>query len=197
MNKLLASIFTTTTLVAASPTIAGASGDLAFDPNRMFFRFVAPSTGTVDFQMLPDNVNNPIVLPCDLESFGGQTDLRYTGDGPTVFPKFIETFFNAKTNQPIVSTGCTGTLTLTDMWAGFHSMTAGSVQTDGYGTISSTNTFCAWMFQPGDLPADTVVRVRMTIVGYDNDTYSGNTVPDLDLSNNAHDIYVRRACSCQ
>jgi hypothetical protein len=197
MNKLLALIFAASTLDAtAGLAVAGPPADLGFEPNRMFFRFVAPSTGTVDFQVLPDNLHNPIVLPCDLQEFGGQADFKYIGAGPTVFPKFTEAFFNAQNNQSIVSSGCTGLLVLQNEWAYFHAMTAGSVQTDGYGTVSSTNQFCPWMFQPSDLPADTVVRIHLTIAPYDSDSSQANPVSDPDLSNNEHDIYVRRSCAC-
>lgn len=196
MKRLLASTLCIVCLALASVGISIAAGqaDLGFDANRMFFRYVAPSTGTVDFQMLPDNVNNPIVLPCDVQMFGGQADFNYAGSGPTVFPRLTATFFNG--NNPIVSSGCLNNQVLQNVYGDLAAITAGTVQTDGYTLVSSTSVFCPWLFQPQDLPQDTVVRIRLAIAGYD-DSSRQHLVGDPNPTNNQHDIFVRRSCACQ
>jgi hypothetical protein len=75
-------------------------------------------------------------------------------------------------------------------------MTAGSVQTDGYTPVSSTNPFCAWLFQPDDLPADTIVRLHLSLVGYE-DSARQQLAADTNPANNDHDIFIRRSCTCQ
>lgn len=197
MNKLVASTLATSTLLAAAGlAIASTQADIGFDPNRIFFRYTAPGVDSGDFQVLPDNLHNPIVLPCDVQMFGGQIDINYAGAGPTVFPKFTATFFDDH-NNPIVSSGCLKTQALTSVIGTLAPMTAGSVQTDGLTPISSTSQFCAWLFQPSDLPADKVVRMHAQLTAYPDDTYQGNVVADPNPANNGHDIYVRRSCSCQ
>jgi hypothetical protein len=196
MKKLVVSTLATASIaVTAGLGLASAPADLTWDPYRMFFRIVAPSTGTVDFQMLPDNVNNPIVLPCDLEVFGGQFDFKYVGSGPTVYPKVTTTFFDH--NNQIISHGCLNDTTLPNILGPLAAMTAGTTQIDGLTMVSSTNTFCQWLFQPHDLPADKVVRIHMAVAAYPNDSYQGATVDDPTPANNDHDFYVRRACTCE
>jgi hypothetical protein len=197
MNKLIvstlaaSSLFTATGLALASPPV-----DLGFDRNRFFFQYTAPGVDSGAFQVLPDNVHDPIVLPCDVQTFGGGIDIDYIGAGPTVFPKLTATYFNNQ-NAPIVSAGCLGTQVLTNEWGGMAAMTAGSVQNDGYTLINSTSPFCPWLFQPGDLPADTVVRMHMQLTAHLLATVQDAPLADPDLTNNGHDIYVRRSCSCQ
>jgi hypothetical protein len=158
-------------LAAAGMAIASTQADIGFDPNR-------------------------IVLPCDVQMFGGQIDINYAGAGPTVFPKFTATFFDGQNNL-IVSSGYLKTQALTSVIGTLAPMTAGSVQTDGLTPVSSTSQFCAWLFQPSDLPADKVVRMHAQLTAYPDDTYHGNVVGDPNPANNGHDIYVRRSCSCQ
>jgi hypothetical protein len=148
------------------------------------------------FQVLPDNRRNPIVLPCDAQMFGGQVDIEYRGSGPTVFPRLTATFFDDQ-NNPIVSSGCLKNQVLTSESASLAAMAAGSVQQDGYTLVDSTTQFCPWLFQPGDLPPDEVVRIHVQLTAFPNATYQGPVVGDPDLSNNGHDIYVRRSCSCE
>jgi hypothetical protein len=197
MKTLAASTFAVSSLlVAAGIGIAGPQADLGLDTNRMFFNYVAPGVNTGAFQVLPDNRHNPIVLPCDVQMFGGQVDIDYVGAGPTVFPKLTATFFDNQNNS-IASHGCLGNQTFTSESANLAAMTAGTMQRDGYTLIDSTNQFCPWLFQPGDLPADEVVRIRVQLTAYPSATYQGPLVGDPDLSNNAHDIYIRRSCSCE
>jgi hypothetical protein len=197
MPKLIASTLATSTLFAAAGlAIAGPTADIGFDRNRMFFEYTAPGVDSGAFQVLPDNVHDPIVLPCDVQTFGGGIDIDYIGPGPTVFPLLRATYFNDQNTQ-IVSAGCLNNQVLTSEWGGMAAMTAGSVQNDGYTLINSTSPFCPWLFQPSDLPADTVVRMHVTLTPYPDSSFQGNPVSDPDLSNNAHDIYVRRSCSCR
>ncbi|HZJ64361.1 MAG TPA: hypothetical protein VFD36_12650 [Kofleriaceae bacterium] len=175
-------------------SVAGGQADLGFVPDRMFFRYIAPSTGTVDLQMLPDNVNNPIVLPCDVEVFGGQADFEYGGTVPAVFPRTKATLFHG--NSPIVSSGCRSNQVVQDVQFDMTAMADGAVQTDGYTVVSSTNQLCAWLFQPSDLPADTVVRVHLSVAGYE-DSARTQLAADPKPANNQHDIFIRRSCTCQ
>lgn len=197
MNKLLASTLGALSLICtAGLGIAGQQADLSLDPARMFFRYTAPGgVDSGDFQVYPDNRHNPIVVPCDTLTFGGQLDINYLGTGPTVYPDLTFTFFDAN-NNPITSTGCLKNHTLTSEGAELGALSAGSTQSDGYMLVSSTNQFCDWLFQPGDLPADTVVRIHTQLTAY-SDLAAQNLVTDPNPGNNAHDIYVRRACSCQ
>ena len=84
---------------------------------------------------------------------------------------------------------------LPNVYGNMPAMTAGSVQIAGYTPVSSTSPFCAWLFQPHDLPQDTVVRIRLAVTGYDS-SYT-TPVSDSNPANNQHDIYVRRSCMCQ
>jgi len=195
MNKLVASILVTSTLIAAAGiAIAGPPADIGFDPNRMFFRYQAPGVDSGDFQVVPENRYNPIVLPCDVQVFGGQNDIDYLGTGPTVFPHLTATFFNGQ-NQ-IVSKGCTGLQLFSDEGGFFYAMTAGSMQRNGYYAISS-GYGCVTLFQPSDLPADTVVRMHLQLSAYLDNTGQGSAIADPNPANNGHDIYVRRSCACQ
>lgn len=175
-------------------SVASNQADLGFVPNRIFFRYMAPSKSTGDFQVLPDNVNNPIVLPCDVEVLQGQVDFEYTGIGPTLFPRMTATLFVG--NNPIVSSGCQHNQVVPKVQVDTGAMTAGSVQTDGYTPVSSTNQFCAWLFQPSDLPADTVVRMHLSLAGYEDSLYQ-KLAADPTPANNEHDIFIRRSCTCQ
>ncbi|HEU4733141.1 MAG TPA: hypothetical protein VFT22_34850 [Kofleriaceae bacterium] len=197
MRTLITSTLAATTIAGAvAPTIASAQADLAVDRNTMLFRYLAPGVDSGAIQVIPDNLHNPIVLPCDVQSFGGQMDLDYLGAGPTVFPKVTATYFDAQ-NQQIASGGCLADHVFTEVVGTFHAMSAGTIQQDGFTMVSSTNQFCNWLYQPSDLPADAVVRIHLQLTAYPDDTYQGSLVPDPDLSNNGRDVYVRRACSCQ
>jgi hypothetical protein len=198
MNKLVASTLATSSLLLATAGlgIAGSPADIGFDPNRMFFQYAAPGVNSGAFQVLPDNRHDPIVLPCDVQMFGGGIDIVYAGAGPTVFPKLTLSLFDDQ-NKPIVSAGCLNNQVLTSESGNMGAMTAGTVQNDGYTAVSSTSQFCAWLFQPSDLPADEVVRMHMQLTAYPDGTYQGSVVGDPNPANNAHDIYVRRSCSCQ
>jgi len=198
MTKLIVSTLATSTLLAtAGLAIAGPPADIGFDRNRMLFEYTAPGVDSGAFQVLPDNIHDPIVLPCDVQTFGGGMDIAYIGAGPSVFPLLRATYFDDQNTQ-IVSAGCLNNQTLTSEWGGMGEIAAGSVQKDdGYTLINSTSPFCPWLFQPSDLPADTVVRMHVTLTPYLNNSFQGAPVTDPDLSNNAHDIYVRRACSCR
>jgi hypothetical protein len=193
-NQLLVA-FATSTLIAAGFAIASPQADIGFDPNRFFFRYTAPGVDSGAFQVPPDNVHNPIVLPCDVQMFGGGIDIHHAGVGPAVFPKLTATYFDHTTQ--IVSGGCLKNQLLPDEWTGFNAMPAGSVQNDRYILVDSTNPFCASLFQPSDLPADTVVRVHLQLTAYPDATRQGSRVDDPNPANNGHDIYVRRSCSCQ
>jgi hypothetical protein len=196
MNKLVASALATSTLLAtAGLAFASTQADIGFDPNRMFFRYTSPGVDS-SFQVLPDNLHNPIVLPCNVQLFGGQIDIDYAGAGPTVFPNLTATFFDDH-NNPIVSGGCLNNQVVSGTSSNLNAMTAGSVQVDGYTPVSSTTQFCAWQFQPSDLPADTVVRMHLQLTAYPDATYQGNRVGDPNPADNRHDIYIRRSCSCQ
>jgi hypothetical protein len=195
MKKLIATLASAALLTAAGIALANSSADLALDPNRMFFQYWAPGVDSGDFQVMPGNVHNPIVLPCEVTSFGGQLDIDYLGAGPTVYPQFTVTFFDDQ-DQPITSQGCQGNIHVSSLVVSVNPFSPGAAQAAGYIPVSSTNQFCAWMFQPKDLPADKVVRMHHELVGYDNSSYQGPTLLDPDLSNNVRDVYVRRACSC-
>jgi len=41
-----------------------------------------------------------------------------------------------------------------------------------------------------------VVRIHEQLTAYPDDTYQGAVGGDPNPCNNAHDIYVRRSCSC-
>ncbi len=203
MKKLTATLASATLITAAGIALADDPADLALDANRMFFRYWAPGMDSGDFQVLPGNVHNPIVLPCGVTQFGGQFDIDYLGTGPTVYPKLAVTFFDDQ-NQAIPSQGCQGDTSLSSVTGWFNPITAGGVQPAGYYLVSSTltgpnpaNPWCRWLFQPTDLPADHVVRIHYAFTNYEDSTYAGSTVPDPNPANDARDIYVRRACSCQ
>src|ERR1043165_4231129 len=86
MKMLAASSLALSSLfVTAGLGVAGPQADLGFDPNQMFFNDIASGVNTGAFQVLPDNRHNPIVLPCDVQTFGGQVNIKYVGAGPTVF----------------------------------------------------------------------------------------------------------------
>src|SRR5262252_3759864 len=144
MKKLIFALAGASLLVTAGVALASHSADLALDANRMFFRYWAPGVDSGDFQVLSGNVHNPIVLPCDVTSFGGQLDIDYLGTGPTVVPQLTATFFDDQ-NQPITSHGCLGDTNLTSEGGTFNPIAAGGVQTDGYILVSSTNQFCQWL----------------------------------------------------
>jgi hypothetical protein len=196
MKKLIATLASTSLLAAAGIALASNSADLALDANRMFFRYWAPGVDSGDFQVLPGNVHNPIVLPCDVTSFGGGLDIDYLGAGPTAVPQFTATFFDDQ-NQPITSHGCLGDTNLPFVRGTFNPIAAGGVQNDGYMLVSSTHQFCQWLFQPKDLPADKVVRIHEELVGYPTTQDQATPLTDPNPANNVRDIYVRRACSCQ
>lgn len=197
MKMLAASTLAVSSLFAtAVPGVAGPQADLGLDANQMFFNFIASGVNTGAFQVLPDNRYNAIVLPCDVQMFGGQVNIHYVGAGPTVFPKLTATFFDDH-NRPLVSSGCTQNQVLTSESAGLAAIAAGSVQQDGFTLVDSTSPFCTWLFQPRDLPPDEVVRIHLQLAAYPNSTYQGPLVADPNLADNAHDIYVRRSCSCQ
>jgi hypothetical protein len=197
MNKLIASTLATSTLLAAAGlAIASPPADIGFDRNRMFFEYTAPGVDSGAFQVLPDNLHDPIVLPCDVQTFGGGIDIDYVGAGPTIFPKLTATYFDDQ-NAPILSAGCLGTQALTSEWGGMAAMTAGSVQNDGYTLINSTSPFCPWLFQPSDLPADTVVKIHVQLTAHLIASVQDSPLTDPNPANNDHDIYVRRSCSCE
>jgi len=196
MKKLMFTLAGASLLVTAGIALASDSADLALDANRMFFRYWAPGVDSGDFQVLPGNVHNPIVLPCGVTSFGGQLDIDYLGAGPTVVPQLTATFFDDQ-NQPITSHGCLGDTNLPSVAGTFNSISAGGVQPDGYTLVSSTNQFCQWLFQPQDLPADKVVRIHEVLVGFPTSQDQATPLADPNPANNVRDIYVRRACSCQ
>lgn len=196
MKKLIVTLVSASLLAVAGIALASNSADLALDSSRMFFRYWAPGVDSGDFQVLPGNVHNPIVLPCDVTSFGGQLDIDYLGAGPTASPQFTATFFDDQ-NQPITSHGCLGDTNLSSVAGTFNPIAAGGVQTDGYMLVSSTHQFCQWMFQPANLPADRVVRIHEELVAYPTSQDQATPLSDPNPANNARDIYVRRACSCR
>lgn len=196
MKKLIVTLVSASLLAVAGIALASNAADLALDANRMFFHYWAPGVDSGDFQVLPGNVHNPIVLPCDVTSFGGQLDIDYLGAGPTATPQLTVTFFDDQ-NQPITSHGCLGDTHLPFVRGTFNPISAGGVQPDGYTLVSSTNQFCQWLFQPGDLPADKVVRIHEELVGYPTSQDQATPLTDPNPANNVRDIYVRRACSCQ
>jgi hypothetical protein len=198
MKKLVAPILSTSVLVLmiAGFAVAGTQADIGFKPNRMFFRYTAPGMDSGNFQVLPENRYNPIVLPCGVQVFQTQIDINADGAGLRVFPKVTVTFFDDQ-NNPIVSSGCLKDRMLPSVSRTLNAMTPGSVQTDSLNLVSSVNQFCDWLFQPSDLPADKVIRIHEQLAAYSDDTHQGNLVDDPNPANNAHDVYVRRSCSLE
>ncbi|HEU4730673.1 MAG TPA: hypothetical protein VFT22_22415 [Kofleriaceae bacterium] len=193
MNKLAGSTLAITSLLVTAGIVnAAPQADLGLDANRMFFRYYTPSADSHDVRIVPDNVFAPIVLPCDTQTFGGQLTIDYPGAGPTVVPHLAITLFDDN-GQPISSQTCKKDKTITSVAGDFAAISPGTTQDDGYTPISSTNEWCGWMFQPTDLPADTVVRMHVELTA----SYLGSPVSDPNLADNHHDIYVRRACSCK
>src|SRR5262245_32577820 len=140
MRKLIATLAITSLSTAAGLALAGGGGsaELGLDPHRMFFRMWSPAGDSGDFQNLPNNIHDPIVLPCDVEQFGGQLDIDYSGAGPTVYPKLTVTLFDDK-NQQITSKGCLGNTNVSSLVVPIGPITAGAVAPFGFIPVSSTN----------------------------------------------------------
>jgi hypothetical protein len=185
-----------TLLLAAESIVFASNGtaDLAIDPSRLFFIYDAPSGNSGQFQMLPNTAKNPLILPCDLEVFGGQLDLSYASNGPTVYPRVAFGFYDAQ-NVLITSGGYSGQASLGVMEMDVQTMTAKSKQTDGYTPIDSVGMFRDWLFQPDDLPPNAVVRLHMNVELW-SDAKHTQAIADTNPSNNAHDIWLKRECGC-
>lgn len=189
MNKLVASTLGALTLVLGASSAH--AFDLGFDTSRLFIAIDDPAP----IQMFPNTKHNPVLLACDVEMFGSHIRLDYTGSGPAVYPSIDVEVLDAN-DQPISSSGCTGTTWFNHEISNLSPMTAGTSADAGLTFVSSTSQFCAWMFQPGDLPADEVVRVHLTLNEYSNAAYTAS-IADSNAANDALDVWVKRECSCQ
>jgi hypothetical protein len=187
INKLTLSALVTTPLLLAAGTSRADTADLALDPDRMFFAFFAPSGDSGDFQVLPGNRYNPIVLPCVVERFGGQLDIHDNGQGGDVSPGLVVTM--ALDGSPIF---VGGNPLQSAARGGFGQMSAGTVQVDGYTAVNSAR---PWLFQPEDLPENKVVVMHVAVLPHLNDGFSGPLVTDSNPGDNGRDIFVRRACA--
>jgi hypothetical protein len=175
MTKRLLTILSIMTLLLAAESMVFASNgtaDLAIEPGRLFFVYKAPSGNSDQFQMLPNTDKNPLILPCDLQQFGGQLDLTYGSNGPTVYPRVSFGFYDAR-NAPITSGGYS---------LDAQAMTAKSKQTDGYTRVDSVG-----------IPANAVVRLHMNVELW-SDSKHTQAMPDTNPSNNARDIWLKREC---
>jgi hypothetical protein len=56
------------------------------------------------------------------------------------------------------------------------------------------NPFRDWLYQPADLPANTPVRLEMTVFGYSDSQYS-IFVSDPARANNQLNVWLMRVCS--
>ncbi|MFT3773963.1 MAG: hypothetical protein QM820_52005 [Minicystis sp.] len=197
MNKhIAATLGALSLLCAAGASMAGsAQADLGIDPSRMFFTFTSPAGSAGAFQVAPDNIHNPIVLPCDVQVFGGQVDIDYVGAGRTVYPRILLSY-HTLANAQMTSTGYSGNQNISVMYGDLKPISGGAVQMDGYTAIDTLGQFRDWIFQPGDLPADQTVRLHVAVTSFADAGYA-QPVTDPNPTNDARDIYVRRACSCQ
>jgi hypothetical protein len=190
MNKLTVSTLATSSLLLAVGTsIAAPQADLGLDPNRLLFIFYAPSGDSGNFPVHAGNLHNPIILPCDLTSFGGDVDIHYTGPGPDVYPRLTATM--TANGKPIF---VGGDPQRPFAYGGMNLITANTVQPGvGYTPI---NVARPWLFQPTDLPPDTVVVMHIEIAPYLTDPISGTLIADPNPADNSYDIFLRRVCHC-
>lgn len=178
MNRLFASTIAMSMLATGGLCFAEPQADLALDRNRMFFRYTTSALDTGDFQVIPGNIYNPIVLPCsDVVSFGGQYDVDYLGAGAEVHPVVTFTFFTGGT-QLANQNGYLSRM------QPLGPISPGQALPQGFVVLKSNAQF--FEFKPSDLPADTMVVMRMQLTATD--------ASDPDLSNNERDIYLRREC---
>jgi hypothetical protein len=194
-KPLLTALGSLTILLAAESVVLASKGsDLGIDPSRLFFVYDAPSGNSGEFQLLPNTDKNPLILPCDLELFGGQIDLTYDGGGSTVYPRVAFSFYDSS-NTLITSSGYSGYASLGVMEMDVQPMTPNTRQMDGYTPVDSVGMFRDWQFQPSDLPANAIVRMHMNVELWADANHS-QAVADANPSNNARDIWVKRECGC-
>jgi hypothetical protein len=196
MNRLLISALLTLVPLASS---SASTVDVGYHYNQGKLRFRTATADSGDIRLYPSNRYNPVRLPCDVEFFGGESLIVYEGpvSGPAVWPRFEERLYLGDSTTPLVSTGYSPggptfdfrATTLPGALAPLSSVLM------GYHTVNAIHeSLREGLYQPGDLPADTLVRLEIKVLAVDA---NGVELPDSDPSDNIHDYWVMRQCTCQ
>lgn len=148
-----------------------------------------PATGQFTF----NSPNTPYMLPCNLENFGGQIAYSSAAGGSPVYPRVYMAFYRPD-NSLIVSHGYYGDVTFSNPPMDLQVIQPGASTLAGFTLISTISPFKQWLYQPSDFPANTPVRLEMTMRAFSDSNYT-QEVLDSDTTNNQINIWLMRVCT--
>lgn len=137
--------------------------------------------------------NTPYLLPCDVENFGGQIAYSSAAGGSPAYPRVSIAFYRTD-DSTIVSHGYYGNVTFSSLGMDLPVIQPGASALAGFTLISTINPFKQWLYQPSDFPANTPVRLEMTLREFSDSSYT-QEVLDSNTANNQLNIWLMRACA--
>ena len=177
----------------ASPALAV---DVAFDPSRIFLRYVTPATdsGAV---LLPsiNSASHPVVLPCDLTRYGVQVDARFVTGAGVIYPQLQSRYYTLP-NSLVWSSGYEfgSTAPFSVDRSNVSPFEVGQTAIIGQMSIDAVDLASRrWLFQPSDLPANVTVRHSLHVSLFDDANYTHEVNDDVPSNNNRF-VYLRREC---
>ena len=165
------------------------------DPARLFVRFLgANGYDSGDIQITSNNntISHPLLLHCDVTQYGSQVDVRYLTGGDPVYPQ-LQSRYYILPNTTIWSGGYSNTQHFSVDASNLNQLLPLTTETAGQASISAIDQFRDYLFQPGDLPANTTVRHAMHVTLFTNAGYSAEVTDGVPLDNN-RSVYIRRVC---
>ena len=150
----------------------------------------SPPAGDFAFNTPQD----PFVLPCDVETFGGQIRTNLLTAPVPVFWQ-LTTRFLLEDDSVIVSHGHSGMQTFDEVVVQVsQSLSPGDGAYAGYMPVSSVNPWSEWMYQPSELPPNTPVRMELVVAPFEDAGFT-QAIPDNEPSNDVVNLWVERVCT--
>ncbi len=176
------------------------AADLSIDAQRFFLVYQVKNETSPVYQVLPhpgtttfNDVDTPMLVPCNVQMFGGQLDVVSAGPDE-VYPRVTFELTRSDTNTIVVSHGYYGNVTFDHLDMNISSpVSAGGRDTAGFTPVSKVSQWKQWLYQPKDLPANVPVRMDMTVSGFADSSFTVG-VNDSNPTNDLTQVWIERVC---
>jgi hypothetical protein len=139
-----------------------------------------------------NSANTPYLLPCDVQNFGGQWQVFSAAPGSALYPQVVTRLYRAD-DSLITSHGYSNTTNFNLLYVDMPLLQAGTSALAGFTLVSTVSPFRDWLYQPGDLPANTPVRLEMTVRAFSDSQYT-QPVADSNAANDVMNLWLMRVC---
>jgi len=184
-------------LVSGMTSAQGApTPDLALNEHELAFGWTTPEEPDLFVvKLTPNTKYNPLIIPCNANWISGNLIMEYNSEGPTVYPRMVESFYN-ENGTPLVTHGYSGAPLSNSFTLWAPAQSPHQPITEGYFMFDAVSQVRNIIPQPSDLPADQLVRIHLALTGYTDNTAT-TAYADANPADNVRDFWFKRQCSCQ